>query len=674
MVQIVPPADWSPGDEEDLAAGSSAAAVGEETGSVQPASEPAAAAAPAKSTPPKPLPQQPASPKPVQPVGAPAEAAISAALSGSAIVKRQAAQAPGSQQKAAQPAPKQPAAVKSAAVQPPAAPVRSVAMSPFDPSEVTAPSSRWFWPTFSAATFLALVVAGFVIYLDRHNAVSADATSASAIAVPPANQTTPASQTSTSPIAPAAANPPPAKSAVPADAANPAPPAIVAPTAAPRAAASPAATPLPTVPPLAVSRVPTPKTDPAPPAAAPTIAAPSEHAAGPDAASDTAPPAVAAPAAPQPLARPSLQRIPPRNVDVEARLADRVAAIEFQQSPLWQFLGDLSQLSTVPISLDADALSEMNLSADVPVSVQLKNTTLAGILDEALAVHGLGWRVVGHQIEVGRMPAQELRRVRYSVADLAGDRPESRRQFAAMVHSLVEPNGWSEANGSATSEWSEGALMVTAGPSAHAQLLVLCEKLRNARGLPLRSRIDPVRFHLDSRTAHAKAALDTPITMNFARPEALEKILAYLRGTTRLNLLVDNVALAEDGMSAESEAVLTAQQQSFGPALTTLLEPMELTYRAIDDRTFEITTPKAAARHAEIEFYPAGDVLAAGSDGHELVARITRELNAAIPASPAASPPTLYFDTPSKYLIVRAPQSVQRRLESLLGSWRVAKQ
>jgi hypothetical protein len=261
--------------------------------------------------------------------------------------------------------------------------------------------------------------------------------------------------------------------------------------------------------------------------------------------------------------------------------------------------------------------------------------------------------------------------VRYSVADIAGDTPESRRQFAEMVHLMVEPSGWSEANGSATSLWSEGALVVAADASAHAQLLVLCEKLRLARGLPLRSRIDPARFHLDSRTAHAKAALEAAITVDFARPEALDKIVAYLRSTTRLNLLVDNVALAEDGMSAESEGAMVAQQQSFGSALAALVEPMELTYRVIDDRTFEITTPKAAARHAEIEFYPTGELLAPGADGHELIARIARELKA---ADPAAATAAIECDTPSKYLIVRAPQAVQHRVESLLGSWRIPKQ
>lgn len=636
MVQIVPPPDWTPGEESEPAVTGSAAAAA------------VAATAPAPTEP-----RSHASPP----------------LAVSRVAPSKIDPTP-----AAKPMAKMPARAAAAAPL-----VRAAPISPLDASEAAAATSRWFWPTFSAATFVALAVAALVIYFDRHNAVSADAGSAATAAQSPTNQPITAPQSSPvlqPPVPPAATNSTPKV----ADTAASPSPTIATPPVPPPTVTNSVATP-----PLAVSRVVPPKADPALPVAA-TPPAPAKPPAA-DAALDAfalqaAPPAaaaapVAAPpvaAAPQPLARGSLSRVPPRNVDVDARLADPLAAVEFHQSPLCQFLADLSQLSTVPISLDIDALSEMNLSADMPISVQLKNTTLAGVLDESLSVHELAWRAIGHQIEVGRAPAQGLRRVRYSVADLAGDTPESRRQFAAMVHSLVEPVGWSEANGSATSEWSEGALMVTADPSAHAQLVMLCEKLRVARGLPLKSRIDPSRFHLDTRTAHAKAALDAPITVNFARPEALDKIVAYLRSTTRLNLLIDNVALAEDGISAESEGALAAQQQPFGAAIASLLEPMELTCRVIDDRTLEITTPKAAARHAEVEFYPAGELLAAGADGHELIARITRELNAAAPAAPAASPPTIEFDAPSKYLIVRAPQSVQHRVESLLDTWRVAKQ
>src|SRR5205823_1229810 len=129
-------------------------------------------------------------------------------------------------------------------------------------------------------------------------------------------------------------------------------------------------------------------------------------------------------------------------VDVEAHLTDPLAAVNFQDTSLVQLLAELSQWSTIPISLDAEALSELNIRPDAAVTVRLKETTVGGVLDEALSPLGLTYYTVGHQLVVGRPKQGELRRVRYSVPDLADDSPQSKAGFESLVHAMVEPNGW----------------------------------------------------------------------------------------------------------------------------------------------------------------------------------------------------------------------------------------
>jgi hypothetical protein len=372
--------------------------------------------------------------------------------------------------------------------------------------------------------------------------------------------------------------------------------------------------------------------------------------------------------------RPTIERIPPRNVDVEARLTDPLTAVDFHDVALFQLLGELSQLSTIPMTLDADALVEMGLSVDTAVTVQMKETTIGGVLEEALSPRGLSYSVVNHQLLIGRPRQAELRRVRYAVSDLTGDAADGMTRFAALVHAVVEPAGWKESGAAGVSNWSDGALVVDQSESAHAQLLILCEKLRVARGQPLRSRLDSARFRLEPRMVRAKSALSQPVTLNYSHPEPLSRILAYLGPTAHVNLLVDGLALAEQRMSVDTEGQLTADHQPLGQALANLLEPMELTWRVIGDRTIEITTPQAAARHAELEFYPVRELLTAEAGGEALVERIQRDLATQLSSDPAITRPTIQFDPPSRALIVRAPQSVQVRVQSLLGAWRVAGQ
>jgi hypothetical protein len=284
----------------------------------------------------------------------------------------------------------------------------------------------------------------------------------------------------------------------------------------------------------------------------------------------------------------------------------------------------------------------------------------------------LSYSVVGHQLVISRPAQGELRRVRYGVLDLAGETTESNAAFASLVQAVVDPAAWKQAGGKAIGQLTDGALVVTAGESTHAQLLVFCEKLRVARGLPLRSKNDPARFRLEPRTVPPAALLAEPVTANFGRPESLARILSYLRGNTQLTLLVDQAALAEQRTSIDMEGTLAADHQPLGQTLTALLEPMELTWRVVGPRAIEITTPQAAARHGEVEFYPAGELAAAGS-GEALVARIDRELAAGADADPQAPRPVMRFDAASRALIIRAPQNVQLRVAALLTEWRIAK-
>ena len=116
------------------------------------------------------------------------------------------------------------------------------------------------------------------------------------------------------------------------------------------------------------------------------------------------------------------------------------------------------------------------------------------------------------------------------------------------------------------------------------------QRLRVARGLPVKTEHAGDRFQLTPRTAQAKALLAQKVTLQFARPEPLSHILDFLRTATHCNLLVDGPAVAEERMSVETEGVAVAKNQPLGQSLVALLEPMELTYRVVDSRTLLVTT------------------------------------------------------------------------------------
>jgi hypothetical protein len=569
------------------------------------------------------------------------------------------------------------------------------------PADVTAAAegtARWFWPALSAATVLSVAVAALLIYLDRKNHADQVA------AMEPANQQNNPAADESSPLI----QPPESKPADgnPSDSASPAKPAdkpvekslpVAAPSNPPPAVAEAtagSAKQKPSDPPAAaVAPAPMPQSAPkatAPPAPVTADKPPFPPVGDPAAGQADHSPLTThqLPTDPPPgrVARPSVERVPPRDVDVQSHLTNPVAGVNYKQVPLVQLLAELSQWSTIPMTLDADALRELSIAPEVSITVSVKETTIAGVLDEVLGPLELSYSVVGHQLLIGRPRTDELRRVRYNVADLAGDTPEGMNQFAALIHAMVDPTSWKDAArtgvpsgpravpGTGASRWSDRALIIEQNESAHAQMLVFCEKLRLARGLPLRSKLDPARFSLEPRTAVAKAMLSRPVMVNFGRPEPLARLLTYLQSSTQAIFLVDQVALAEQRTSVETGGILVADRQPLDQALTALVEPMDLAWRVVGEHTIEITTPQAAAQHADVEFYRVAELLSGEAAGQQLIGRIERELASAAASDPSGASATIRFDAPSRSLIVRAPQSVQLRVAALLGAWRVARQ
>ena len=212
-----------------------------------------------------------------------------------------------------------------------------------------------------------------------------------------------------------------------------------------------------------------------------------------------------------------------------------------------------------------------------------------------------------------------------------------------------------------------GVLTVTESRDVHWQMLVFCERLRNARKKPLRSQDRPERFTLTTRTSQARTMLDQPVTVNFHEAAPLGKILGFLAQTTGDDILIDHAALAAAETSDRVETSLTVQKQPLGAVLADVLRPLGLTYRAIGPNAIQVTTSEAAEERLELEFYPVGPRLDGGNSGEKLAERLKTEV-AASTWSDAGGPGEVCFDAPSQCLIVLQSQPVQAAVERMLGA------
>jgi hypothetical protein len=367
-----------------------------------------------------------------------------------------------------------------------------------------------------------------------------------------------------------------------------------------------------------------------------------------------------------------LRRIPPATVDVPARLATRVAGVELRESPLHRALATISDLAGVTISLDVEALYAAGMDIEQPVNAAGASLSIGQLLEQVLRPVGLASREVQGQLIVAPVNSQQPRKARYAVDDLVRAGDPSIEELSTAVRALIAQE---ERTGKVLDlSVADGAIVLSASEVEHDRMIELCEKLRVARGRPLRSRFsadrpdprfDPRRFELATRQAKAQSVLEHPITAGIGRAAPLCDVIAFLSQQSGATILVDGAAIGQAGLAVETEARLTVEGEPLEAALTTLLEPLKLVYRVVDDSVIEITTPQAIRERPCIEFYPVRGVLSGQAPSADEVQSLRAKLLAA--AGVADDTVVMFFDPPSQCFMVSASYLVQVRLAQALA-------
>lgn len=371
--------------------------------------------------------------------------------------------------------------------------------------------------------------------------------------------------------------------------------------------------------------------------------------------------------------RPSLPRPEPRAIDVAARLADPLPGIETDGTPLADFLQVLSDLSTIPITLEPDALPLVGAGPDSPITLKLTGTTIGAALTTGVRQLKLeAVEIDGHLIVRLAEPAKLMTRA-YSMQDLSGGDPDQLAELAEFFRAVVDPESWSDEEGAATIAVEGESLKIRQRAAAHAQVILLADTLRTARRqTPAATWLDPALFRLDGRSQIARARLQTPVTATFNQPTHIGRILKHLEEAGGVRILVDWRDVAAAGWNPDGEATLSVEKQPLATALSALVEPMDLAWRIVDARTLQIMRPETLAGRCEVEFFKVADLLKDDPAGESLLALVKSELGDDL-FQDRGGTCELRCDVASGCLVARLPQPKQQELEGLLAKWRGAK-
>ena len=350
----------------------------------------------------------------------------------------------------------------------------------------------------------------------------------------------------------------------------------------------------------------------------------------------------------------------PEIADINERLAKAVTSIRFEKTPVIVVVRTMSELSGVPMQLDVDELRARGISVEAPVSLQLQETTIAGIMDAVLEKtrlarltqhDGNGCLVFGYTDE--QMNA--LRTARYDMSRLASleQDPISAESAAKWLTTLLvnQPQNPRTTNAAVAVDGNEIVVIGTIWLQDQAKRLLL--SLFYLRDLEPENVMPPERL---APEVFGWDRVNVPLSFTLLEPIPLREAARRIEEHTRMRVLIDHAALHAEGFSQDTPVESRVSHGTVDTVLSGMLEPLELTYRIVEANVVEITTPQAACDKMTIEAQqcpPPTD-----EKTPESYAEAMQQTFGGV----------IVIDPVSGYMLVRQSQPTQRDIRQRLGN------
>ena len=360
-------------------------------------------------------------------------------------------------------------------------------------------------------------------------------------------------------------------------------------------------------------------------------------------------------------ADPTPTRPPPLSVDVEERLKDRIPEMQCVDTPLINFVRFLGEFSTIPISLHAASLNWLSLSAETPINLNEKDRSIEELMDLALTPLGLEQVVTDDHLILrrkSRNAAGELREVSFKLHDLVGDDTEKLGRLSATIVQVIDPASWSAQGGDGTIREEGTTLVVRQSEPVQFEILFFCEKLRIARGLPVRGEFSVELFDPVQRATRERALQEKLLTLTFLRPVALAELCERIEQAVGVRILINWHALSAEGWNPHTTVDFRALNEPWWTAFLGLLETMNLTLRTVNEEVIEVTTQQAEEQTMQVECYQV--------DAEPDLIELQNALGSDHFRS-SGGPCLLQWNPDFEVVVVVAPQHLQRQAADWFG-------
>jgi hypothetical protein len=172
-----------------------------------------------------------------------------------------------------------------------------------------------------------------------------------------------------------------------------------------------------------------------------------------------------------------------------------------------------------------------------------------------------------------------------------------------MVERFIEPDSWSAAGGAGDLAVKGTSFEFNNQENAVIGLILFCERLRIARGLPIKSRYPAERLSVESSYSRIAAKLERPTTFTFVPWTRLADVFRDWQEASGVTMLVDWSELAEVELDPASPISCSVVNRTWRESLDGVLAQLGLDWWAVDGETIQITCRDKLTNMRRLEFH-----------------------------------------------------------------------
>jgi hypothetical protein len=290
----------------------------------------------------------------------------------------------------------------------------------------------------------------------------------------------------------------------------------------------------------------------------------------------------------------------PRRANPAAGLALPVRGLNMNAVPLSRFVEQMSDMAGTPITFDPSAVELTGVSPQRAIAVDAKETTIERVLRETLTRQRMDFVERNGQLSVVRAATSLPNE--HDISDLAATEAEA-KAVVRMIERFVAPDSWSAVGGIGELRLKGTKIEIKNSDEPVIGLILFCERLRIARGLPLKSRFPADRLGVESPYMRIAPRLERSTTFTFVPWTRLADVLRDWQTASGVTMLVDWSALAKLELGPASPISCSVIDRTWSESLDSILAQLGLGWWALDGETIQITSRERLAGMRRVEFH-----------------------------------------------------------------------